>query len=266
MKLLWSKPVPMDSPWEPAYAGVFCKYEDSVNFLYKDGKNIVILAENSEHVRRIPAGECSIPLPVHWILSENKHQPQLFLGDELVLDISTLEIKMSMDNTEYSKLRKPEKYYAEASFAHDGYEISHKGDFGYQCVKDGETIWEFRGQGYLYTDICFRENRVFFGTAGQGGYFYVLDLQTGEPLTKIKTGGTASFAVKDGFCYVLTNEKTAKLLCVDLKEGIYRDELELPGKASRHSRLFIEGSRLHVISFSVRKSIVQHSYWNCSII
>lgn len=265
MKLLWSKPIPMDNPWEPACAGVFCRFADTVHFLYKDGKAVAVLAEDSETARKIPAGDHTIPLPGQWILSDNI----VFLNEELLFDIfgrTFADLSGTTLAAEYTKLRKPEKYYVEASFSHDGYEISHKGDFGYQCTKDGETIWEFRGQGYLYTDICFRENRVFFGTAGQGGYFYVLDLETGEPLTKIKTGGTASFAVKDGCCYVLTNEKTAKLLCVDLKDGRYRDELELPGRASVYSRLFLAESRIHIITFSVRRRILQHSYWNCSTI
>jgi hypothetical protein len=91
-------------------------------------------------------------------------RPKLLLNEELALDLSAFEITHLPDTTEYGRLRKPEKYYVEASFTHEGYEISHKGNFGYQCRRNGEKIWEFRSQGYLYTDICFRADRVFFGT------------------------------------------------------------------------------------------------------
>lgn len=263
MKLLWSKPVPMDNPWEPYYAGVFCKTGDKVHFLYKDGRSIAVLAEDSEGVENVSAGEYPIPLPRQWILTENGNQEKLLLNEELLLDISGFEIITSRDPEEYRSLRQPEKYYEEASFSYDGYTISHSGYFGYQCEKDGQSLWVFRGQGYLYTDICFREDRVFFGTAGQGGYFYVLDMNTGNSLAKIKTGGTASFVTVGDRCYVLSNGKTAKLLCVDLTDGSICGEAELPGKASVYSRLRLIDGRIHAITFSRKKDILHNAIWNC---
>lgn len=263
MKLLWSKSVPVEDPWEPALAGVFCRLEEKVHFLYMDGGNMAVLTEDSDRAARYETGEKALPLPNRWILCQNK----ILLSEELLFDISRgtfTDLSGTLRASEYSSLRKPEKYYVEATFAHNGYEISHKGNFGYQCTKSGRKIWEFRGQGYLYTDICFWKNRVFFGTAGQGGYFYVLDLQTGEVLRKIKTGGTASFAAEDHCCYVLTNENNAKLLCVDLTDGSIRDELALPGSTSVYSRLYLNAGKLHAVTFSNGRKQLQGAFWNCA--
>ena len=263
MKLLWSKSVPMETPWEPAYAGFFCKSADQVHFLYQAGRAVGVLTEDSDCVRKVQAEEHTISLPNRWVLAEGAGQPKLVLSEELALDLSAFEITHLPDAAEYGRLRKSEKYYVEASFTHDGYEISHKGNFGYQCRRNGEIIWEFRGQGYLYTDICFREDRVFFGTAGQGGYFYVLDLQTGELLVKIKTGGTASIITADDCCYILSNEKRAKLLCIGIKDGAIHAEAELPGKASAYSPLALIDGQIHAITFSYKKDSLQHAIWSC---
>ena len=253
----------MERPWEPAYAGYFCKSADKVHFLYQAGRAVGILTEDSDCVRKVQAGEHTHSLPNQWVLTEGADRPKLLLNEELALDLSAFEITHLPDTTEYGRLRKPEKYYVEASFTHEGYEISNKGNFGYQCRRNGDKIWEFRGQGYLYTDICFRADRVFFGTAGQGGYFYVLDLQTGNPLAKIKTGGTASFAMENSCCYVLTNEKHAKLLRVDLAEGCILDELELQGKASVYSRTKLIDRKIHTLAFSCEKQELKQAIWHC---
>lgn len=266
MKLLWSKPVPTDNPWEPYYAGIFCKIADKVHYIFKEGRGIGVLAEDCDAIQNFCAEDKLIPLPNHWILSESEDHANLFFNEGLLLEIPDMKIREIADTAlaeEYRNRCKPEKYYVEASFCHEGYCISHKGNFGYRCTKDGEVLWEFRGQGYLYTDICFREDRVFFGTAGQGGYFYVVNLKTGEALANIKTGGTASLVAADDRCYVLANGKTAKLLCVDIQNGAIRSEAELPGKASVYSRLGLIDGRLHAITFSYKKDCLHRAIWNC---
>lgn len=266
MKQLWSKHVPLDAPWEPDYAGVFCSIREKVHFLFKNGKNVGVLREDSDAVQILSTAEKSIPLPNNWLLAQAGERALLFFSEDMYLDVSELKIVQTVESALREvdrKYRKPEMYYVEADFCHDGYCISHKGNFGYRCVKDGELLWEFRGQGYLYTDICFRADRVFFGTAGQGGYFYVLDLKTGEPLAKIKTGGTASFVTAENCCYVLTNEKATKLLCVDLTDGSIRSGVELQGRSSVYSRLRLMDGKVHAITFSYKNRALQQAIWNC---
>lgn len=266
MKLLWSKPIPTDAPWEPASAGVFCKTGDKVHFIFKEGKGIGLLAEDCAAIRKLWAEDKQIPLPNHWILLESEDDAKLFFHEGLLLDIPDMKIRDIADSAlaeEYRNHCKPEKYYVEASFCHEDYCISHKGNFGYQCTKDGNVLWEFWGQGYLYTDIFFREDRVFFGTAGQGGYFYVLNLKTGEAMANIKTGGTASIIAVEDCCYVLTNKKTAKLLCVDIKDGCIRWEMELPGKSSAYSRLKRIDGKIHAITYSYKRHSLQCAIWSC---
>ena len=163
----------------------------------------------------------------------------------------------------FKVLQKPEKYYEEASFTFGEYCISRKGSFGYRCTLDRKILWDFQGQGYLYTDICVLKNRAFFGTAGQGGYFYILDLQTGEPLAKIKTGGTASIVTAGNCCYVLSSGKTARLMCVSLADGSILGETVLPGKSNAYSRLDLVDGKIHAITFLYKNRFLQQAVWNC---
>lgn len=266
MKLLRSKPVPMDAPWEPAYAGVFCKSTDKTHFLYKEGKGIGVLADDANAAQNLVAGEWPIPLPRNWVLSQTMNRTILFLNEDLMMEIPEFRIREVEENSlkeVFRALRKPEKYYEEASFTFGEYCISHKGNFGYRCTLDGKILWDFQGQGYLYTDICALKNRVFFGTAGQGGYFYMLDLQTGEALAKIKTGGTASFVTAGNCCYVLSNDKTARLLCVSLTDGSTLREIVLPGKSNVYSRLDLMDGKIHAITFLYKNRVLQQAVWNC---
>ena len=266
MKLLWSKSIPMEASWEPTYAGVFCKSTHKTHFIYKYGKGIGILSDDANAVQNLVASEWLVPLPHNWVLSQTADRTILYLNEDLMMEIPEFRIREVKEDSlkkVFRVLRKPEKYYEEAFFSFGEYCISHKGNFGYRCTLSGKKLWDFQGQGYLYTDICVRNNRVFFGTAGQGGYFYILDLQTGETLAKIKTGGTASFVTAGNCCYVLSNDKTARLLCVSLTDGTTLRETVLPGKSNIYSSLDLMDGKIHAITFLYKNRFLQQVVWNC---
>ena len=160
---------------------------------------------------------------------------------------------------------RPEHYFETHAFAFDEYCISHRGHCGYCCTKDGKEIWDFLGKAYLYTEIFRWKNRVFFGTAGYGGYFYVLDIDTGEVLIAVKTGGTASIAQKDNLCYFSSKSNkrnTSKILCVDLQDVRIVDEIEVHGEVTPESKLQIIGSQIHAVTFVQRNGRCINAIWN----
>ena len=268
MQLLWSKTIRELNPWGPEYAGVFCKIHGHVNFLYKTPKGPQVLSEIQELPKPLcpDSADVYFPLPLKWVLVEDEVPPHLFFTDNLVLNLSEMKLCDQPDEVvleKYHTLRKPDMYYLEAPFDFGEYRISHKGYFGYQCTRNGIPAWTFKGQGYLYTDIARWNDRLYFGTAGQGGYFYILNLVTGEALTKIKTGGTVFIVRCGGVCYILHNEKHAKLLCIDLTDGSIRNEVALPGQSCKDSMLKEIDGRIHAITFEMKKSFIQHVYWNC---
>lgn len=198
MQLLWSRQLTDDNPSESNYDGIFYEYDGEVRFVFKNRDGLSVLTENSDAPQAICSGR--IPSSRRWVLVDQQDYSYLFFEDNLyreclredrAFDLRTLQMTHMLPQAalkDYRAAHKPMKYYEEAPFAHGEYCISHKGEWGYECSINGEKIWQFRGYAWLYTDIHFWNDRVFFGTSGQGGYFYVLDLETGEPLTKRRNG------------------------------------------------------------------------------
>ena len=68
-------------------------------------------------------------------------------------------------------------------------------------LETGKTLWTFTFIGYLYTDVFEYDGIIYFGTAGQGGRFYGLNLLSGEVLHEINTHGTTRFTRHNGKFY-----------------------------------------------------------------
>lgn len=60
-------------------------------------------------------------------------------------------------------------------------------------IESGERLWTFTVIGYLYTDISEYDGIIYFGTAGQGGRFYGLNLLSGEVIHEVNTHGTSRY-------------------------------------------------------------------------
>ena len=73
------------------------------------------------------------------------------------------------------------------------YTISHYGEWGYMCKKNGQLLWKKSLKGYLYTEIVLNQNNIVFGTAGQGGHFYSLNIDTGDIIFDFNTKGTSKY-------------------------------------------------------------------------
>lgn len=268
MRLLWSKEIKEDNAWLPEYEGYFLKIKDKVVFFYDRTSGPCMLVQDQLYAETIykETPECRLPLPTRWKLLYAEESSYLQFAEDTVLDLKTMEVISSPAvniQAVHQRHQFSETDYINKSFHYGEYCISHKGEWGYSCHKDGRVMWEFKGYGWLYTDILFWKNRLFFGTAGQGGYFYVLDLETGNLLTKIKTGGTKSFVQAENLCYVLCNEKNARLICVDLQNGKVREKLELPGKSKESSIVKIIDSKIHTTTFEIKKDRLVSTFWNC---
>lgn len=268
MHIVWNKYIKTHYMWEAECFGLFYKRENGIAFFYIDGLNLMAISENDTVADILYSCSATddLSLPFDWIIVEEAEEAILMTsqnaGYDLKRNVFIHEIPASV-KAAYSSQERPEKFLVEAPFHFGEYTISHKGNWGYVCTKNGQKIWEFAGRAYLYTDIVRWNDRLFFGTAGHGGYFYVLDLKTGEPITSIKTGGTRSLAHADDICYVLSNEKTAQLLGVDLSSGKIVSRCVLPGKSSSNSRVAIDGNRIHAITYEYSGASLKQVVWNC---
>ncbi len=118
-------------------------------------------------------------------------------------------------------------------FAFGEYTISHHGEWGYACKKNDQLLWKKSLKGYLYTDIVLKQGNIIFGTSGQGGHFYSLNIDTGEVVFDFNTRGTSVyFDVNQNYYFCSTDKKNTRILRIDYDgnilenieaEGIYYD-------------------------------------------
>lgn len=270
MELFQSRYIPSTDPWEPNFGGWFFANGTVPCFVYKERGNVCLLPLTSDvpTIIHTNLGHEILPLPWHWIFLEHGGSSYLMVMPDAVIDLRQgKQLSYIPEPLRAKCLARihPEKYFVEHQFCFDDYCISHKGNCGYRCTKTGEILWEFTGRAYLYTDIIRWNNHVFFGTAGHGGYFYILDIDSGESLASIKTGGTASIAQMDHLCFVAsrgTKRNRSKLLCLDLRDGRIVQELDLHGEVTEDSKLQLIGQHLHIVTFEYRGEHLQNAIWN----
>lgn len=265
LRIECSKKIISGSPWEPHLSGFFSLQKSSPLFMYMD-RDQVCAFDCQNGSGQIVYSEHGLPIPQNWVLVYDGKYNHLFLKDGLAIDINAQQVVTHIPpdlDEKYRKSKRPKRFYEESPFCFDDFCISHKGQSGYICKKNGEKLWAFNGKAYLYTDINKWNDRVFFGTAGNGGYFYVLDIEDGTKVSDIKTGGTTSIAQKGNLCFVLSNEKSAVLLCVDLNDGAIKQKINLAGKANMYSKIQLMDDKLHAITFEYSRGVLQNAVWTC---
>jgi len=270
MNMYQSRYIPSSNPWEPSFLGAFFHNGYVPCFLYKEKQDVCLLPLTCDvpTAIHVDLGNEVLPLPFGWIMLEYCGRPFLFVKPNIAIDLlqeKQLSFVPEPLREEYITHARPEMYFEKHQFCFDDYCISHKGNCGYHCTKAGEAIWEFIGKAYLYTDICRWNDRVYFGTAGRGGYLYVLDINTGDPIASIKTGGTACIAQMGHLCFVTSKSKkqnSSILLCLDLRDGSVVHELALHGGVTENSKLQIIGQQLHIVTFENRGDQLQNAIWN----
>ena len=270
MDLCQSRYIPSTDLWEPNYFGIFFTNDSGLCFLFKEWQNICLLQQSADSPMVISPdlGSSLLPLPTHWAMLLDGSKSYLMVKPDTIIDLQQRkQLSHIPDNLQRkcNELIRPEMYLLEHPFVFGEYCISHKGQCGYSCTKAGKTIWNFNGKAYLYTDIFQWNNRIFFGTAGFGGYFYVLDIDTGKPLASIKTGGTTCIAQMDHLCFISSQsskKNASTLICVDLRDGRIIKEIELYGGVTKDSRLQLIGSHIHIVTFEYSNGQCQNSIWN----
>ena len=123
-------------------------------------------------------------------------------------------------------------------FVFGEYTISHHGEWGYACKKNGQLLWKKSLKGYLYTEIILDQGNIVFGTAGQGGHFYSLNIDTGEIVFDFNTMGTSIFFdVNNNYYFCATNKKNTQIHRID-HDGNVLETIEIEGAYYDYMCLF----------------------------
>lgn len=268
MNILWNKQVRIKDLWTPDCFGLFSKQEKKVTFFFKDRSKLLSISEEDTKPQLLYShcGNEPLPLPYSWAVVETPSAAFLLVSNDRGINLKNNEFSYDIPaqlRTAYAQHKCPEKHYVEDSHHLGEYTIHHKGNCGYICKRENSKLWEFTGRAYLYTDMMRWKDRLFFGTGGNGGFFYVLDMHNGLPLAAIKTGGTRCFVHVDNLCYILKNEKNAQLLCIDLSDGRTVSYCDLPGIATIDSRITMIDNLIHIITFNLSHSKSNGFTWSC---
>ena len=261
----WSKTLPVQNPWARELCGCFYKRGDHSVCFYAYKNQVHMLFDNETESHAICCMEKGqITQPSSWHIYGGSDSELLLLNETLGIDLRSLipSANLSADASAYYRAKQKEKRRDGILMNDDDYCIKARGQSSYVCESNGQRSWTFTGQAYLYTPIYRYADNICFGTAGKGGWVYIISLKTGEVITKIKTGGTVSIVQIGGLCFFLANLPKATLLCVDLLTGEILQEVSVRG-ISEYSTLYLLDKKLHTITFEYRNRILVNAIWHC---
>ena len=164
-------------------------------------------------------------------------------------------------NQELYSTRKPPKHYGEDDFVFGEYRITHHGQWGYACFKADQLLWKKSLRGYLYTDIIKIHNRIIFGTAGMGGHFYSLDIDSGEIVFDFNTKGTCQFLqVNDNLYFAMTQKKNTVIYKIDY-DGNILDSLEVSGSRADYDPFVLADNSIYIVTNRKKREVNWQTYY-----
>ena len=120
-------------------------------------------------------------------------------------------------------------HFERDDFVFGDYIISHSGEWGYACHKNNQLLWKKSFRGYLYTDMIWNQGNIVFGTSGQGGHFYCVNIDTGETVFDFNTKGTSKFFdINGNYYFCVADRKSTQLLKIDYSGNVL-ENIEVEG-------------------------------------
>lgn len=288
MELLWSKDLIGENPWPPEYRGMFFQKGSQTLFYFMDCCRLIRMTCTEHGKPEVLCVSKALPLSSDWEVISQEEASYLMCGEKICLHMQENRILPTVPDGFVEQYRKQQGnpyhlvddslqfveqhrkqqgnpyHLVDDSFQFGEYRISHKGQWGYSCHKNEVHLWDFSGRAYLYTDIFRYENHLYFGTAGQGGYFYILNLEDGKPILALKTGGTVTFVRRDSHVFLTVGGKQSQLVEVDLRSGQICNAVDLPEKVSHDSPLTVYGDKAYTVSFKFyRNGVLKKAILNC---
>lgn len=115
--------------------------------------------------------------------------------------------------------------------------------------KSKEIIWKLKLGSYLYTEVKEEKGILYFGTAGNGGKFFAVNMNDGSLLYNYKTGGTENFIqYKD---YILLADIKNKPILLNKKDGTEFKKIDFGNfQITAYQQMVIIDDTLYTIAFN----------------
>ena len=114
-------------------------------------------------------------------------------------------------------------------------------------IHSGELVWKTKIGGYLYTEVKEEKGIIYFGTDGNGGKFFALNLQDGSIIYSYNTRGTSNFIFYKEYV-LLSNEKNKPIL-IKRNDGKLFKEIEFENYIiTAYQQMIIVNDNLYAIA------------------
>lgn len=160
----------------------------------------------------------------------------------------------------YKELYYTSKHY-DGDFVFGEYRITHHGQWGYACFKEDKLLWKKSLRGYLYTDIIKNGNQIIFGTAGMGGHFYSLNIDSGDIVFDFNTKGTCKFLQIDNDIYFAMSQKKNTVIYRIDYNGNVLDSLEVEGTRNDENPFMASDNSIYIVTSRRKKEVDWETYY-----
>lgn len=253
MKVEWAIPYVSGTISEPDCAGLFFKKNLKLMFFYKFQQKLRGLLVSNFGIMEMPieSNDLEVSIPNQWTITGEKTN-HLMCSERFCFSLDSMSQCNAPSKEDVQAFKNREQCMKNSIFkdyTFGDYTVRHPSEFIYECLLNNKRIWKLRAQGYLYTEINNYKGQLFFGTAGQGGRFYDINLGSGKTVLSINTGGTDQIVGEGNERFFLILGRVGKLVQVALDSGEILKTVELLGSTNINSRIYISNGSIFVTTF-----------------
>ena len=120
MKLLWTRELDAQNPWEPEFHGIFSYQESGISFYYKDEHLVRCVHGQMDEPEILFEGRQGVspPLPHDWMIIKQDDALFLLCGEQIAIELKTGRSKIpAPDNlqSEYQRRKPSPEHFVEDS-------------------------------------------------------------------------------------------------------------------------------------------------------
>lgn len=176
----------------------------------------------------------------------------LFIG--LKLNLSKSSIIISDNNFNH------EGFHVKSQYNFTDKYITYNQRSTIECFSknSNKLLWKQNIKAYLYTDITIKDHFIFFGTAGKGGAFYTININTGEILVEFNNGDASEYSWNEE--NIIIRDKKGNLVKLNSRTGEIINVLKLKEKIHFNCPILVNGNNFFTRVYNVRQEIPKLIY------